>query len=458
MRIKLGIPMTLEEIAGASKGALKHSNKAIITHISTDSRELFQGDLFIALKGNNFDGTSYVEEAKNNNCYVLSSREDKSDIFHPDTSHALLNLASDYAKNLPYLLYKIGITGSVGKTTTKEFAKILLSNSFITHASEENFNNGIGMSLSVLKAPKSTEILLMEMGMNSPGEIAKLSESLRPDIALITNIGTAHIGRLGSREKIAEAKLEILCGMGEGTLIVPKDEKLLSGIDRSECFSISDPIADYYLKSEKNDNVSIYKNGRKYCDGVFMLSGDQYKKCLIAAVSLAIKIGVSSDRLSQRLALISNDNIRQNIFYAKNYCFYEDCYNASRESMIAAIESFANDTTDGKKSLVLGDVLELGEMENKIHFEIGNHIPSDKIHNLFLFGKAVENIGKGAISKGFHARRIFINSDLSRPDITAEQIGAICSPGEHILFKASRGVRLERVIDYFTENEKGETT
>lgn len=456
MRIKLGIPMTLGEIARASGGILKRDGKAIITHISTDTRELYPRDLFIALKGNNFDGNSYVDEAKNSNCYALSSRADKSDVFHPDTSKALLNLASDYAKNLPYLLYKIGITGSVGKTTTKEFAKILLSGSLVTHASEGNLNNGIGMPLSILMAPKDTEILLMEMGMNSPGEIAKLSGCLKPDIALITNVGTAHIGRLGSREKIAEAKLEILCGMNGGALIVPRDEKLLSSIVNSESFSVSDSTADYYLKSGEDEVVSIYKKQAKFCDGVFSIFGDQYKKCLIAAVSLAIKTGISPNELSQKVSSISGDNIRQNVFSAKNYYFYEDCYNASRESMIAAIESFSKGKSECEKSLVLGDVLELGEMEKEIHLEIGKHIPSEKIHNLFLFGKAAENIGKGAISNGFPTQRIFINSDLSRPYITAEQIRANCSLGEHILFKASRGIRLERVIDYITENEKGE--
>ena len=165
MRIELGIPMSLQEIAAITGGQPKLIENSLITHICTDSREVRPKDLFVALCGRRFDGADYVVSAKRNDAFILSSTAETSDIFHLDTRRALIDLATYYVKNLPYLLYKIGITGSVGKTTTKEFLKILLSEKYKLHASAGNFNNEIGLPLSVLSAKKNTEVLVMEMGV-----------------------------------------------------------------------------------------------------------------------------------------------------------------------------------------------------------------------------------------------------------------------------------------------------
>ena len=337
MRIRLGIPLSIGKIAEATDGTLSANKDLLITHICTDTRELMRGDLFIALKGERYNGADFAAEAKRKDALILSSVGSTSDVFHPDTRLALLNLASFYARNLPYLLYRIGITGSVGKTTTKEFLKLLLSERYITHASAGNFNNEIGLPLSILSAKEDTEILLMELGMNGRGEISRLSKCLEPDIAVITNIGTAHIGRLGSREEIARAKLEILDGMKNGKIIVPKEENLLSKIKEKETFSITDTDADYYIKSGETASVEIYKRGEIFCSADFALPEEHHRKCLAAAAAAAISAGISPNQLSRGISLISRDNIRQTMFLAENYCFYADCYNASRESMLAAI-------------------------------------------------------------------------------------------------------------------------
>ena len=245
--------------------------------------------------------------------------------------------------------------------------------------------------------------------MNGQGEISRLSKCLRPDIALITNIGTAHIGKLGSREKIAKAKLEVLDGMRGGVLIAPFEEILLHDIKEKECFSLKSRSADYYIEDTDNGHYPVYKNGGLFCEAAFSLTEEHHKYCMLAACAIAIKSGISPNQLSIGIAKISRDNIRQTAFFAEKYHFHNDCYNASRESMLSAINEFQKVDFEGKRSMALGDILELGAMSDEIHFEIGRAILEDRTNNLFLFGDAAEKIGLGAIENGFPRERIFIN-------------------------------------------------
>ena len=386
----------LSEIAGMV-GEEKPALDTEITHVSTDTRELFSGDLFIVQPG----GEIYLDDAIKMGAVILAKR------------NFLLEFAGEYIKNLPYILYRIGITGSVGKTTTKEMLKSILQKRFKVHANEGNFNNHIGMPMSILSAPPDTEILVMEMGMNHMGEMKVLSECLRPNIAVITNIGTSHIGNLRSRENIARAKLEILSGMDSGVLFVPYDEPLLS----------SQPGA-----------INVYSESRKAME-----------RNISTAISVAEFIGIHQPELLS----ISTDNIRQKIVFRKNHCFLTDYYNSSYESVLALIESAREDKQYPKHALVLGDILELGEYCQDIHYRVGKLARPCDFEHLFLFGEYAEFIHHGALKNGFNKDKIFINSNLDRPDITAEQIKANCDKDELILMKASRGVRLERILDYF---------
>lgn len=449
MRIKLGNPMSLGTIAEATCGALKNDKNIPIKAVTTDSRELQKSDLFIAIKGSNSDGKNYVSEVKKRGGFVLSSSEKFSDILHENSIAALHSFASFYIKTLPYLLYKIGITGSVGKTTTKEFLKILLQDSFVTHASSGNFNNQIGMPMSVLSAEINTQILIAEIGMNRPLEIAALSRILMPDIALITNVGTAHIGNLGSRENIAKAKLEITEGMNDGLLIIPDNEPLLISDKRQPRFSFTDKNADYFLDSDSLGNICIYKKGRPYSRAKLQINGEPNKKCLLQAAAIAIELGLSKDELSQRMSLISEDNIRQNRFLLGNRHFYTDFYNASRESMLAFIRMACDTRFDGEKNLFIGDILELGDMSDKIHLEIGRAIPVDSFSNLFLFGNHIEAIRRGAIENGFKPERIFVNSDILNHRLSAIQIHQLTNDGSMIFMKGSRAMRLEKILEFF---------
>ena len=396
MRIKLGMPLMLSEIARMI-GEKEPDIDTEITHVSTDTRELFPGDLFIPQSG----GEIYIEDAIKIGAILLSKR------------NFLIEFARKYIQKLPYMLYRIGITGSVGKTTTKEMLKRILEKRFKVHASDGNFNNHIGMPMSALSAPPDTEILIMEMGMNHMGEIKVLSECLRPNIAVITNVGTSHIGNLGSRENIAKAKLEILLGMDSGVLFIPYDEPLLNNqVGAIKVYTESDKARDR--------NISM-------------------------AVSVAEFIGITNPDTSSILI----DNIRQKIIYKKNHHFLTDCYNSSYESVSALIECAKEEKKYPRHALLLGDILELGKYCRDIHYRVGRLIKPIDFEHLFLFGDYAEFIYLGAIENSFDKDKIFINSDLSRPDLTAAMIKANCNIDELIYMKASRMVRLERILDYF---------
>lgn len=449
MRIRLGTAMPLTEIALATGGRINTADNPLVGYICTDSREVRKADLFIAIKGEKYDGEYYTDEARSAGAFVISSKE-KSDIIHPDTRAGLLSLAEYYNKNLPYILYRIGITGSVGKTTTKEFLKILLSTKYRVHASEGNFNNEIGLPLSILSAKRDSRILLMEMGMNGFGEIGRLSKCLRPDLSIITNIGTAHIGNLGSRKNIAKAKLEITDGMSDGVLIHPYGEELIKTDKKTLSFSTQSEKADFCIKGVKKETFLI-KSSQRICALDFSIDEEQYKDCLIAAIAAAMTAGLSEAEIYEGVSHISRDNIRQKLFSRENLLFYADYYNASWESVEACIKNAESLYPNNKKSLLLGDILELGDMSDRIHFKIGRSVSPRIFRNLFLFGSKISHTARGAVSVGFPSERIYINRSASLPELTADHIRKKCEKNEIIFMKGSRAMRLERILDCFSQ-------
>ena len=448
MRIMLGIPFALSKIAEAIGGEKNIDSDPIISYITTDTREALEGDLFIALKGINYDGNNFINEAIKKGCYTVSYSPGSS-IICKNTKAALLYFAEYYLQNLPIILYKIAITGSVGKTTTKEFLKILLSEKYNVHATEGNHNNEIGFPLSILSAKPEAQILIMEMGMNHPGEISKMSKCLKPDLAIITNVGTAHIGNLGSRENIAKAKLEVLEGMTDGQLIIPYDEPLLKKSEQNMHFSHTNSEAELFVE-KREDFLQIYHKGELFCRSSFSLKEEHHLKCLLPAIAAAILTGLIGDEMNRGILSISDVNTRQKHIDKEAYHFIADYYNASRESVLAFIKAACERMVCGKKHLLLGDILELGRFSEEIHYEIGTRISPDYFGYIFLFGSEVKHIASGAIGSGFPRERIIFNPHLSRPEITADQIKYFCQTGDTIFMKASRAIRLERVIDCFS--------
>ena len=448
MRIRLSVKLTIAEICKHINAKTTCDSDDIIEYVTTDSREIENGDLFFALQGKHGNGEEYVTETLCKKAWVITTGSVLGGINVENTGEALLSLAKYYKSKLKSLRYTVAITGSVGKTTTKEFLNILISKKYKVHKTLGNFNNEIGVPISIISAPAETEVLIAEVGMNHPGEISRISRTLTPDIAVITNIGTAHIGNLGSRNAIAEAKLEVLEGMYNGSLIVPSDEPLLkSYADYS--FSISDKNASYCITENE-----IYENETLHTRHNFPLSEEHFLICLAAAVAAARCLSLEYEDITPLISKISYNNTRQKITRINNYYIIEDYYNASLESICSNIRSLAQHKDYSLRSALIGDVLELGALSAQIHRKIGEAAANSNIDKLFIYGKYSPYVQQGALSCGFPPNLIFINEDIDSPEKTAYQIINNVQDNEIILFKASRAMHLENVLELLLLNSQ----
>ncbi len=443
MRIKLDIPLCLGEIA-AVLGAPLNVKSEKINYIVTDTREANCSDLFFGLSGG-----EYIEAAKKLGAYTVGVG---GDISLEDAPRALLSLASYYKEKLKDLKYTIAITGSVGKTTTKEILSDILSKKYRVHKTQGNFNNILGVSYTILSAPHDCEIMVVELGMNHTGEISELSIATRPNIAIITNIGTAHIGNLGSRNAIAEAKLEIKDGLS-GVLIIPDGEALLEN-EAALRFSTDIKNSDMcVLKPSDAINSQSYKI---YSNCAF--SGSELKTDathIASAVSASLLAARQCDcelESSYSFFVKADQNIRQSVIEAENFDILCDFYNASFESFISGFE-YVSKLGYSHKSALIGDILELGAYSQNIHYSLGKAAVRFNFDRLYLFGGAAKYVRAGALSLGFPEEKIYVNSDISKPEITAKQINSTIEKNEILYAKASHGINLSRVTELLKESK-----
>lgn len=451
MRIKLGFPLTEREIA-ACVGGIAHNDNTI-EYITTDSREVMRGDLFIALDGEKYNGENYVCDVIKKGAIPMSQASRNVGITVYNTREALLLLAGCYIKRLKNLKHRIAITGSVGKTTTKEFMRVILAEEYKIHASHENYNNEIGMPLSILSAYDDTEVLVCELGMNHSGEIRRMANILLPEIAVITNIGSSHIGNLGSREAIAKAKLEITENTANKVTLVPTDERLLSSAKNKITFSLNDHGSNFTLLVRKDNYITIYKNGEPILSERFAFRDTHLYTSLLISIAVATLTGESIANIKRGVIKISAENIRQKMIFGKRFNFCADFYNSSPESLFAALDSLMRLDNFASKSALIGDILELGDFAESIHYEIGRRLCKYNLHRLYLFGPLSINTLKGAVDSGFPLERIFINDNIDSPHITVDQIKQNSNSNEIILMKASRALKLERILEYFTNDD-----
>ena len=446
MRIKLAVPLTLSEIAEAIRAELNVESREI-THISTDSRICEPGDLFFALRGEKIDASTFLKDAKNAGAYNVGG---SGDLTTCDSVHAILMLASYYKKKLSNIKCTIAITGSVGKSTTKEILASILSDQYKVHKTHENFNNILGVSYTLLSAPLDCEILILELGMNHKGEIAELSEAVCPDIGVITNIGTSHIGNLGSRKSIALAKLEIKSGL-RGDLIIPDDEPLLEN-EIAYRFSLRSTSAYLCVKRSEKDpqNYNVYKNG-VLCPYTLKIDADHIA-CNTSAAFTAAELCNFTPRNEYDFTVKFSNNTRQTILKTHNFDILCDFYNASLESFISGFR-YAVSLNYEHKSALIGDVLELGEYSASIHYEIGKSAAEYGFEKLYIFGDLADCVKAGAISAGFSSDKIYINRDTQSPEETARQILSTYTRGELIYAKASHKLDLGRITDLLKEQK-----
>ena len=446
-------------LAEATGGTLFAPADTPLTSVVIDSRRVTDGSLFVAIPGQRVDGHDYVEGAiAAGAACALVQRPISSSLPHvlvENTSLALGRLARAHRGALSPIT--VGVTGSVGKTTTKQLISSVLATDAPTLYTEGNLNNELGLPLTLLSLTDQHRYAVLEMGMSERGEIAYLSEIAKPDIGVITCIGTSHIESLGSREAIAQAKLELVCGLSaDGTLILNGDEPLLAGYDA--LYVGFEPHGERFLRidhTEKTENGTLFllsdELGRRYPAATVPGSGSHLVLDAALAYATGLVAGLSPEQIVRGIATFQNTGMRQHIEPFGGLRLLIDCYNAAPESMRAALSVLKEEKKDGRGIAVLGDMLELGSYSPALHEQVGRDAYESGVDLLLTFGPLSFAIAKGAIDAGMEEERVWSFPDTSRPEECAEALKRLCRDGDTILFKASRGIALERVIKAFKE-------
>ncbi len=444
MKVDLSIPLLLSEIAEATGGVVGAEDK-YVDFICTDSRELTKDGVFFA-----FDKAEiYVKEALSAGAVV--SRDPSASIVVDDAGEALLKLAAYYKTRLPHLKKTVAVTGSVGKTCVKDYTAAILSGKYNTHKTSENRNNDIGLPLSILSAPSGTEILVLEMGTNHPGEIRRLSLCAKPDLAIITGIGTSHIGNFGSKKIIANEKSEIREGMTDpNALIIPCGEPLLDGLPCLFKAGNGGDVDFSVIKSNADECVFVCTTPIGSTKEIrFPFGGEHYVKNLAFAVSAAVVLGIDIDGINGSLSECEQFLPRQKRIRVGNATFIDDSYNASLEAYESALSVLSE--CQGTRSAVVGDVLELGVYSERIHRAIGELCVKSKADKIYPFGKYAHDVAEGAVRAGFNQKNIFINDDPCDHARTAALILENLVSGETVLVKGSHALHTEKIIDCVKE-------
>lgn len=421
-----------------------------ITQVCTDTRKIIGGCLFFALVGENFDGHDFAVKAVEGGAEAVVCQRDcglgERQLLVKSTRQALLDLAGYYRSKFDIPV--VGITGSVGKTTTKDMTHVVLSEKYKTLKNEGNLNNEIGVPLTLFRLDGSYEAAVIEMGMSGFGEISRMTAAVKPDVAIISNIGVSHIEKLGSRENILKAKLEIVEGMrGDAPLILNADDDLLCGA-KSE----PHPIIYFGIDSEKS-GVRAFDIVCGQTETLFTLSladGERRVKLpssgkhnvynALAAVSAGLALGIEPQAAVNALVNYTPSGMRQRITSKAGITVIEDCYNASPVSQKAALEVLRG--LNAKRRLaVLGDMKELGEISAQAHRAVGADAAKNGVDILLTYGEMSRLTAEEGARQGIGLCRSFDSKEE-----LSQLLISLAESGDAVLFKASRAMKLEDVI------------
>ncbi len=424
---------------------------AFISGITIDSRAVNENDLYIAIKGENFDGHDFSQSAVENGAAAVMCHKDIDvdcpKIIVEDTQEAFLALASWYRERFDFPV--VGLTGSVGKTTTKEMICSAFSSEKKTLKTEGNLNNKIGVPRTLMRLDSSYQAAVVEMGMDSRGQISILSRCAKPVAGVITNIGVSHMEKLGSREGILEAKLEILDGLKDGAPIFLNgdDPYLMSAhIEKRPViyYGINNSICKYKAENIVSQGTStsfeIHCEDKVY-DVTIPTIGKHNVYNAVAAFAVAVECGVAAENAVKGLLSYEPSGMRQRINQKNGITFIEDCYNASPDSVRAAINTLSSFKT-GRRVAVLGDMLELGSVSADAHRDSGVLAAKKGIDAVFTYGERSIVTAVKAQEMGVGETAHFTDKEA-----LAERISTYLRPGDVVMFKASRGMMLEEVIE-----------
>ena len=433
---------------------------------SKDTRTIKKGDTYIGIKGEKFDGSSFWKDALNNGAETVIinniklneieeyKKQNKNIIQVKDTIKAIGEMASYKMKiqKEKYNLIVVGVTGSVGKTSTKDIIANVLSKKYKVLKTEGNNNNHIGLPLTILRL-QDEEIAVIEMGMNHLGEISYLTKIAKPDIAVITNIGTSHIGNLGSRENILKAKLEILEGMDKKKIVINNDNDLLNkwylenknnieihtfGIKNESEFNAKN------IKLKENSSEFICENKNEKINIEVPVGGEHFILNALCGLTVGKLLNLNNEEIKKGIKDFKLTAKRMEINHLKNnITIINDSYNASYESMKASISNLKNMNGE-RKIAVLGDMFELGDFSEKLHKEVGTEIYKNKIDKLYLIGNYSKFIGEEAEKEGYKKENIFY---FENKDELFNNLKNNLKSGDVILIKASNGMKLFEIAE-----------
>ena len=450
--------LSLSEIASLSATRLELGNSDLaISHVSTDSRTIKPGDLFVALCGEHFDAHNFLEQvAKAGAAGALVSRDPPPGLPQTfailraaDTLVAYQNLAANYRKTLP--LKVLSITGSNGKTSTKDFAASILGRAFRVTKTEGNFNNHVGLPRTILEANSDHQFAVWELGMNHPGEIAALARIASPDAGIITNIGIAHIEFMGSREAIAQEKGALAEAIDPGGFVVLNADDDFSGsiANRTRARVIFAGIEEGAIRAIEVKQTAagceftIVESAHR-CRAQLPVPGLHMVQNAILAVAAGRAFGVSLEECAAGLVSAPLAKARLQIREIHGVQFIDDSYNANPDSMKAALRTLMELDADGKRIAVLGRMLELGEESERGHREVGEAAATLGIDHLISIGN--DTIALAAEQAGLE------NSAIAQDaSDAAEMLNEIVGPGDLVLIKGSRSSRTELVLDEFAK-------
>ena len=429
----------------------------IINEVVTDSRKAHEGSLFVAIIGEKMDGNDYIADAFANgaSAALVSRAADCAgeQIVVKDTKDAFIAIAGNYRAQFSPKV--VAVTGSVGKTTTKEFTACILSHFGNTLKNEGNKNNEVGLPETLFRMDENTELAVIEMGMNGLGDISKLTAAVRPRAAAITCIGVSHLELLGSRENILKAKLEVIEGFPDehGVLVMNGDDELLMGARdtvpfETVTFAIDNTDADVRAKDimmrpfSTEFTIDDSANGEFKC--CIPCAGSHNVIDALAAYTLTTRIGCDPATAAQALGDYEPTGMRQKFVDHNGITVIEDCYNASPDSMRAAIKTLAQLPIDGIKIAVLGDMLELGKVSCDAHRETGMECAKAGIDVLLCYGENMKLCVSSAIAAGITSA---VHFDDKKE--LAAYLAKTVHGGDAVLFKGSRAMQLEDAIEEF---------
>ena len=448
--------LTFLEIVEAIKGEILVSGNNNFNSLCIDTRKIEKDNIFLAINGENFNGNKYVKDAFEKGASIaiidevlfdIKELEGKGTIIKVNnTCDALLSLANYYRKKLGIKV--VGVTGSTGKTSTKDLIAALLSDKYKVFKTKGNFNNQIGLPLMILELDSSYDVAVLEMGMSDLGEIHVLAETALPDIGVITNIGLSHIENLKTRENILKAKMEIVDFFNkDNELIVTGEDSKLKNI-KSECYKITkigynheyEVYATNIILKEEEIEFEANLNGKSHKFNLPMAGKHNVLNAMLA-IGVASKLGVTFESMEKGIANLEATSMRLELIKKDKFTIINDCYNASPDSMKSSLDVL-NTYESGRKIAILGTMNELGHEAFRAHKEIGEYA-SDKVDKLVVIGDY-----KNSFKEGFNGEDIEIY-DTKEEFIS--NVKTLVKENDILLVKASRGMKFEDIVNSIKE-------